>query len=186
MHWIRSHIQLISRKRNCQRYQGKIMLCCTWLWIRTLKILWFCCIWQDIWTPRWKHHHSLILKIQMPRITFQTSTYWTWSSRDTWTHIQIHHEMRYWCQKRPIWKHCHVRRNNHVPRYSRKTLQRSHSISTINHENQGCCPTRKKILSVDWRINLIILIYFLSHVDHQSGIRWIRSRNSPQKMFLIY
>jgi hypothetical protein len=39
---------------------------------------------------------------------------------------------------------------------------------------------------VDWRINLIILIYFLSHVDHKSWIRRIWSRNRPQKMFLIY
>lgn len=121
----------------------------------------------------------------MPRSFVQANDDRKVNARFPRDYLPINFEMRRGHQKGAVQQHCNERWNNNVPGHSRETEQGSDSTGPINNEGEGFRSSGEKILGVDWRFNLVILVDIPKHVDHKGRVPRKRFGNRAQKVFLM-
>merc|ERR1711923_601066 len=79
-----------------------------------------------------------------------------------------------------------VRWHHHVPRYCRQNAEGDHRPGSLHHQDQDYRSPREEVLRLDRRIHPGLPVHLPADVDHQAGVRRVRPRHCPQKVFLNY
>merc|ERR1711865_391286 len=74
---------------------------------------------------------------------------------------------------------------NHVRGHWRAHDEGAHSSRTFHDEDQGRCPSRAQVFSMDWWVHPFFSEHIPANVDFQGRVRRVRPDHCAQEVLLI-